>query len=239
LKSGFHTFLAVGGDGTVSLAAGHLHGKPHRLGIIPAGTANTLARILGIPMNIGRAIKLAATSQKTRSIDGMEVRGRLCLQNVSTGISSISLDGLDARQKAQAGMFSYVIGAARATWRIAPCDYKITIDGRDYAVNAVEIHVTNTGVLGVPQYHIHESSRIDDGSVEVLGITRWTPQKIADTVLDITLRRKKRAIQFIGGGSDIRIRSAHGLAVQGDGDIIGTTPVDITVRPRAVNFIVR
>lgn len=239
VDDGCHSFLAVGGDGTVSLVAGHLLGKPHCLGIIPAGTANTMARVLRIPMNIQGAMRLAAVSHKTRAVDGMEVNGRLCFLNVSTGVSSFAVDNLNPKYKARTGIFSYVIGVAQATHKITACDYELLIDGHTHSIRAVEIHVTNTGVLGVPQYHVHESSRIDDGSVEVVALSQWTPQEIADAALDITLRRKKRVIRFIGGGREIRISSNQNLAVQGDGDIIGRTPVDITVRPRVTNFIVR
>jgi diacylglycerol kinase family enzyme len=238
LKAGCQDFLAVGGDGTVSLAASYLYGKPHRLGIIPAGTANTLARILGVPMNIKKAIRLAATSRKMKPVDGMEVGGQIYLLNVSTGLSSISLDGLDVKQKAKAGMFSYVVGVARASLKVAPCDYELTIDGRACPVRAIEIHVTNTGVLGTLQYHLNETSRIDDGKVEVLGLSHLSPVTVVDAVLDVLMRRKKRAIRLIGVGSEITIHSAQVQAVQGDGDIIGPTPVKIKVRPRAINFIV-
>ncbi|TFG47117.1 MAG: hypothetical protein E4H31_00475 [Dehalococcoidia bacterium] len=238
LIDGCNLFLAIGGDGTVSRVAGCLHGKPHTLGIIPVGTANTLARMLGISMNLEKAAKTAAAMKKTRSVDGMKVGDRLCLLNVSAGVSSLSLDGLDAAQKAATGMLAYVIGAAKATLKIAPCDYEITLDGHTFNTRAVEIHVTNIGAIGVPQYHLYEKSHIDDGNVEVLVISRWTPQKIVDTVLDLVLRRRKRAIRFIGGGSAIAINCTQVMPVQGDGDIIGVTPVSITVLPQAVNFIV-
>ena len=238
IATGCGNFLAVGGDGTVSLAASYLFGKPHRLGIIPAGTANTLARMLRIPMSIKRAIALAATSKKTKAIDGMEVAGRIYLLNVSTGLSSISVDYLDARQKAALGMASYVVGVARASLKVSPCDYDLLIDGRAIQTRAIEILVTNTGVLGTPQYHLHETSRLDDGRGEVLGLSNLSPVTVTDAVFDVLLRRKKRAIRLIGEGSEIEIRSSEPKPVQGDGDIIGVTPVKITVRPRAINFIV-
>jgi diacylglycerol kinase family enzyme len=239
VKTGCRSFLAVGGDGTVSMAASALYGKPHRLGIIPAGTANTVARILRIPISTRRAIKLALESAKSRPIDGLEVSGRLCLLNVSVGLSSLSIDELEPQHKARAGMLSYIFGIARVSRKIAPHDFQITIDGKMVPIRAVEIHVTNTGILGLPQYHIHEKSRIDDGRAEVLGLRQWTPQKVADALLDVALRRRnKRAIHFIGEGAAIRIESSHKLSVQADGDIIGEVPVEVVVRRQAINFIV-
>ena len=237
-KAGCRDYLAVGGDGTVSLAASCLYGKPHRIAIIPAGTANTMARVLGIPMSAKKAIALAVSSKATRAVDGMEVGGRIYLLNVSAGLSSISLDCLNEKAKATVGMFSYVIGVARASLKAAPCNYEIVIDGKSLCSREVELHVTNIGVLGLPRYHIHETSRIDDGKVEVLGLSDLAPVTVIGAVLDVLLRRKKQAIRLIGEGSDIRISSIQKQIAQGDGDIIGPTPISIKVRSRAINFIV-
>ena len=238
LKNGCRNFLAVGGDGTVDLMASHLYGHPHRLGIIPAGTANTLARVIGVPMNLKKAIKLAVSSAKTRAVDCMEVEGRLYFQNVSAGLSSNSLDHMDQKEKARLGMFSYVIGVARASWNTSPSNFEVIIDGQKHQSRAVEIHVTNTGVLGRPQYHLNETSHIDDGKVEVLGLSDLSPVTVVDAVLDVLLRRKKRAIRLVGEGAQVIIRSGAYQPAQGDGDVIGPTPVTIRVIPKAVNFIV-
>jgi diacylglycerol kinase (ATP) len=238
LKSGCRNFLAVGGDGTVDLMASHLYGHPHRLGIIPAGTANTLARVIGVPMNIKKAIKLAVSSLKTRAVDCMEVDGRLYFQNVSAGLSSKTLDRMDPNEKARLGMFSYVIGMARASWSTSPSDFEIVIDGQLHHSRAVEIHVTNTGVIGRPQYHLYETSNIGDGKVEVLALNDLSPVTVVDAVFDVFLRRKKRAIRLIGEGSEIIIKNSGYQPAQGDGDVIGPTPVAIKVIPQAINFIV-
>ena len=237
-KAGCRDFLAVGGDGTVSLVASCLYNKPHRIGIIPAGTANLMARVLGIPMSSKKAIRMAVWSPRTKPVDGMDVRGRIYLLNVSAGLSSISLDCLNEKTKSTMGMFSYVIGVARASLKAAPCNFEIEIDGRKVHSREIELHITNIGVLGLPRYHIHEHSLIDDGIVEVLGLSNLLPTTVFGAVLDVLLRRKKQAIRLIGKGSNIVISSEKQQTAQGDGDIIGPIPVTIKVRPRAINFIV-
>ncbi|WP_158513500.1 diacylglycerol/lipid kinase family protein [Dehalogenimonas formicexedens] len=238
-RAGCRDYLAVGGDGTVSLVASCLYGKPHRLGVIPAGTANTMARVLGVPMSAKKAIRLAVSSGKTKFVDGMDVRGRIYLLNVSAGLSSISLDRLNEKTKSTMGMFSYVIGVARASLKVAPCSFNITIDGRRICSRDVELHVTNLGVLGLPRYHIHEHSLLDDGKVEVLGLSDLAPTTVIGAVLEVILRRRKRrSIRLLGEGSEVVIDSDVKQSVQGDGDIIGPTPVSLKVRSRAINFIV-
>ncbi len=82
---GYYSFLAIGGDGTVNLMASTLCGRPHRLSIIPAGTTNTVSRVLDIPQVIGEAIKVAASSDKVKSVDRLEIQGRILIMNVSEG----------------------------------------------------------------------------------------------------------------------------------------------------------
>jgi len=237
-EAGCRNFLAAGGDGTVSLVASCLYGKQHRLGIIPVGTGNCLARVLGISLTAGGATKIAVNSQKTLAVDGMEVNGRIYLINVSAGLSSISLDCLKEKEKAIMGMASYIFGVARASFKVSPVDYELAIDGKTCSTRAVEIHVTNTGVLGIPQYRIHDTSCLDDGQVEVVELSDLSPITVTDAVLDGFVRHEKKAIRCLGVGSEITIRSREPQPVQGDGDIIGLTPIQITVRPRAINFIV-
>ena len=238
VTAGCRRFLAVGGDGTVSRLASALYGKPHELGIIPAGTANTMARVLGISMDIRRAALTAAVSGHIRRTDALQVNNRLCLLNVSVGVSSLSLSGLNEAQKAATGMFSYVIGAAKASLSVSPCDYSVTVDAQPFPFRGVELHVTNTGVLGVPQFHVYDRSLLVDGRAEVLGIARWTPDNIMHTALDIILRRRRRAIKLIAIGRSITIDCVQTMPVQGDGDIIGVTPVTVDVLPDAIEFII-
>src|SRR5258706_15994498 len=54
--AGARAILVAGGDGTVGAVAGVLAGTPTALGILPAGTANVLAKTLQIPLpGLGQA----------------------------------------------------------------------------------------------------------------------------------------------------------------------------------------
>ena len=62
-----HRVIAVGGDGTVKLAAQCLLHTNIPLGILPAGSANGMAKELNIPVNIMRALDVAVSGENKKN----------------------------------------------------------------------------------------------------------------------------------------------------------------------------
>jgi len=237
-QEGYYSYLAVGGDGTTSLLASCLSGRPHRLGIIPAGTTHTLARILGIPLKVGKAIEAAASSTKLKSIDGLKVGTRTYFLNVSSGVSSITLEGVKARRKSSFGVMAYAFGITRKLKDIRSRKYTLKIDNSEYQIVAAEIHVTNTGMIATPDYRVYKDSRMDDGRAEILSLCDWSGKEIMGAVLDVFIRKKNRNIHLLAAGKEIDISCEESVEVQADGDVLGKTPVHVQVIHRANNFIV-
>ena len=65
---GYDAVVAMGGDGVVHHVANGIGGTPTALGIIPAGTANVLARLLGIPRKAMPAADLLCAGPEARSM---------------------------------------------------------------------------------------------------------------------------------------------------------------------------
>jgi diacylglycerol kinase (ATP) len=83
LKKGYRLFVAVGGDGTVNEVATQLIHSEGVLGIVPAGSGNGLARSLGIPMDIFKALdSLVQSSEKKIDVGSINEKPFFC----TTGI---------------------------------------------------------------------------------------------------------------------------------------------------------
>jgi len=67
-ESGADVVVAMGGDGIVHHVAQGLVDTDTALGIIPVGTTNVIARLLGIPTRPSKAARLITESTQTRSL---------------------------------------------------------------------------------------------------------------------------------------------------------------------------
>jgi diacylglycerol kinase family enzyme len=73
----YDAVFALGGDGTVMEVAGALSGSDVLVGVLAGGTGNLLARALGIPLRVDRAVSALAA--------GGELRVDLVRSSVSRG----------------------------------------------------------------------------------------------------------------------------------------------------------
>lgn len=95
--NGYDVAVAMGGDGVVHHVADGLAGSNTALGIIPAGTTNVLARILGIPPRPLRAARLFSRPQlKTVPVPLARLRGRGQVYSFSTHATFAVGVGFDA-----------------------------------------------------------------------------------------------------------------------------------------------
>ncbi len=238
VEGGCDLVVAAGGDGTVSAAMAGAAGTGVPLAIVPAGTTNLIARELGIPLDPGAAARLAASASTSRSVDAMAVAGRCYFLQVGVGITALAVDGTTRELKSRFGVLAYPGAAARRLAGLRPSHLDITVDGERYRVRSIEATVANNGVLAGMFFRKGPDVRMDDGHIDVCVLAARTPFDYPRLVCDmLTGRRGSPRVLFLPAGRCVRIESRTPLAVQADGDIIGTTPVEIEVRPRAVSVI--
>lgn len=87
-REGFDVVAAAGGDGTINAVASALADPEApegvKLGVLPLGTFNYVARGLGLPLELDAAADLLAEGA-ARPLDVGDVNGRLFLNNASLG----------------------------------------------------------------------------------------------------------------------------------------------------------
>ncbi len=79
--------VAVGGDGTISMVAKKILGTDMQLGILPAGSANGMARELNIPLNIDQALDIVEKGI-VRKADAVCINNEICLHLSDIGLNA-------------------------------------------------------------------------------------------------------------------------------------------------------
>ena len=95
--------VSVGGDGTANEILNGMNDRVRTLAIYPAGTANVVARQLGIRRNIAAFAELVAR-RSVRHIDGGTANGRKFLLGIGAGLDAMIAKQVAARQDGARGL---------------------------------------------------------------------------------------------------------------------------------------
>ena len=132
VKQGAELILVWGGDGMVQRCIDALAGRDGAghgatIGIIPAGTANLLARNLGIPHDLGEALDIALRGRDRRLDTGL-VNGEHFAVMAGAGFDARMIEKADRDKKARLGSFAYVRSGVSAVQ--APAEpMHVLVDG--------------------------------------------------------------------------------------------------------------
>ncbi len=236
LGRGFDVVVAAGGDGTVSGVADGLADQDVPLGILPVGTGNALAHDLGIPMEAEGALDLLLGEHSLRRIDALRIEDRFFVLNASVGISAEIMQETTSDVKRRFGRLAYLWNALRKLFGLERYHFILTIDGQETRLRATEIMVLNSGAIGTPYLQWGIEIRLDDGQVGVYALRPRTVWDLFRMGANLLLGREKGnpGIRHFEARQCIAIRVDRALQVQGDGEVIGHTPVEIEVVPNAV-----
>lgn len=163
IKNSADIIAAVGGDGTVNEVGKALIHTGAILAIIPVGSGNGLARHLGIPVGLKKAIKALAQAYPV-VIDTAKMNDKVFL-----GVAGIGFDAHVAHQFAQfgkRGLFSYCQVALREFSLYEPKVYVMTIDGKQITRKAFVLTFANSSQYG-NDFIIAPQAKISDGYLDL------------------------------------------------------------------------
>lgn len=170
-EKGYYGVIAVGGDGTVNEVASALRDTDTALAIIPNGSGNGLARHLGIPMNIEKAIEIINENH----IDALDY----CTANDYPFFCTCGV-GFDAQVSAnfaksgKRGPLNYFKSTITEYLHYRSQSYKITTAEGVITQKAFIIACGNASQYGNNAY-IAPQATMHDGKIDVTVILPITP----------------------------------------------------------------
>ena len=163
VEKGFQIVVAVGGDGTVNEVARSLIHTDTSLGIIPIGSGNGLARHLGIPMSIRKAIQQLNLSEPILMDYGL-VNERPFFCTCGTGFDAyVSTEFAKGKRR---GIMSYIEKIITGYFSYKSQNYHLQGEGIDLNVKAFVLTFANASQWGNNAYIAPQAS-VQDGQIDI------------------------------------------------------------------------
>lgn len=234
---GDRTLVVAGGDGTLHDALNRLdrHGllPEARIALLPLGTANALARGIGLPLDPVRACDVVEEG-RLRSLDLMETEDRVIANDVHTGIGVVGQKRV-AVAKRVIGRFAYPVVNATTALTTAGWGMRVEVDGVELSgaeERALAVGVGNTAVIGNGT-EVWPGASPDDGLLDV--VIAFARGRAARMTLGVAVARGRhldRDDVRSGRGREVRVSGGPGRH-NADGELWhGVTEATYRVRPR-------
>lgn len=237
---GFNEVIVSGGDGTINEVLQGLMGTNLKLGILPTGTGNVLARELKLPLDTKKAAEVIAHGRTRKIYPGCVVdeaneSRRYFLLMAGIGLDATVIKRVHPGLKKRIGKaaFWYSGLSQLADWQ--PIPFEIEIEGKTYeATFAVigkaagyggELAVTPRARIDHPEFEI--------GVIESHSRLRYL--RLLSYAMRGGIPANKTGIRFFHA---TQARAKGNTAVQIDGELLGNLPMRFEIAPHTIDVFV-
>jgi len=246
VADGFELIVAAGGDGTVNEVLNGLGDAPDgfaraRLGVLPLGTVNVLARELKIPLRIGRAWETLRRGRETRiDLPRVEFSANGVRQNkyfvllAGAGMDARAIELADWSLKKKTGPLAYVIAGLKALREPQP---KITVRADGQNLTGELVLVGNGRFFGGP-FGIFPQADLRNGLLEVCVFPRVNWMTLLRCAPGLLLRRRlpESLVRRFRAGT-FELAGEPTTAFQLDGEWTGHLPAVFSVERERLRVI--
>jgi diacylglycerol kinase (ATP) len=157
--------VAVGGDGTVKLVAEVVKETPLPLGIIPAGSANGMAKELEVPQELEAALDVIVNGE-VRKVDAICINEtELCLHLSDVGMNAMLIKYFE--EAPGRGMWTYAKGLVKVLMKKRKLRLTVQTDEGEIKRHAYMVVLANARKYGTGA-NINPDGDVSDGKFEVV-----------------------------------------------------------------------
>lgn len=247
-QEGRQLVIACGGDGTLNEVVNGLAGRQngHRvpLALLPGGTANILAKELGIPWDIpGATRKLLQCDVKEIALGlatplGQPERKKYFLSVAGAGPDGMIVYSVDLELKARVGILAYWWQGARELLRYKYPHFRVVADSQ--TIEATLVVVGRTKNYGGPFMITTEADLYED-RFEVMTLTTQSGLKYLSYLPTLWMQKLRgtEGVHFYKSDSVVcEPMDDKPVYAQIDGEPLARLPIEFKIVPRALKLLV-
>ena len=227
--------IVYGGDGTIHDVLEPALDLQLPVAVLPAGTANVLARELSIPRDPGRALRLLKEGRRTRIRLGKSGQNYFHLM-AGVGLDSHIIDQTSTGLKRRFGVGSYWLAGLRAFRNLPLQPFEIYLD--DSPVEATFAVISNSRYYG-GHLLLAPAADVTQDCLDICLFTSRDRKRYFTYLMRVLTGSHVELpdVHYVKA-KEISVRGEPSIPVQMDGEVIGTLPMDFKVARRSVEVFV-
>lgn len=241
VQSGSPRLALVGGDGTANLAANtlmsfSLEARPI-LGLLPAGTGCDLLRTFGLPQRLEEAATHLRGDQTYR-IDLGRLEGawgtHYFVNVAQAGVGAAAAQ--TARNLSRKwGKARYPMAFLRRLPRFPAVEAHVDLGQRQHRGRALAVIFAN-GQFFAGGWNVAPRATIMDGNLDlqVINAAKWEAVRLVPKIIRGVHLTDKAVRRY--STPSFHLETEHSWPIEADGDLVGNTPVTVTVEPGALDL---
>jgi diacylglycerol kinase (ATP) len=241
--------IACGGDGTINEVVNGLAGSQTPMAVLPAGTANILAKELRIPWDIPHAARLIPSAVVRRIALGLAVpldgnssaatprEGRYFLSVGGAGPDGAIVNGVHAGLKKSTGILAYWAEGLRQLFSYNFAEMSIQSRGQER--RATIVIVGRTKHYGGP-FKITTGADLFEDSFEFLTYSKRSRLAYATCLPALWMGKLRMREGIDAWKADYSICQPTGadpVYAQVDGEPVGSLPISFRIVPDALSLL--
>jgi YegS/Rv2252/BmrU family lipid kinase len=232
----YELVIVNGGDGTVNEVINGIIGSNTTLGIIPSGSINLFAREVGIPLNPLRACELIGKGE-VKKIDLGKAGARYFLMMAGVGFDAHVIKEVEPSLKEIFGVAAFSIPLIKALLNYKPTKMSIQMDEELIRRKGYFVIISNISSY-IPSLKVAPSARFDDGYLDVCILKQKGAIELLRCFVSFLLGKHKSFsdVEFFKV-KRVAVSSENPVLVHTDCELIGTTPMDFSIVPKALSII--
>jgi len=247
-KQGRQLVIACGGDGTlneiVNGLAAELNGHRVPLALLPGGTANILAKEIGLPWDIASAAKKLVCAEVREIALGLATplnqpeKRRYFLSVAGAGPDGMIVYSIDLDLKARVGILAYWWQGAREVFRYKFPHFRVVTGQQKRNVSLVVVGRTKN--YGGP-FRITDEADLYADNFEIMGLTTRSGFRYLSylpTLWAGKLRGTDGVHYWKTDSVVCEPLDANPVYAQVDGEALARLPVEFRIIPRALKLLV-